>query len=97
MTKADDAFWVRQFDVGGNVPGLWFDKAHDLQLAAHVLDGVAGFIDRDFQQGQAVADDRLAAAAVAPMLRAMAAECLLKGLWLKHGGILAETATTRAS
>jgi len=90
----NDEFWNRQFDVGGNIPGLWFDVAFSLRTAADVLERFKGPHMFEFKANVRRSDyKKQSVARVQPMLLAMATECLLKALWLKYGGILAEGGT----
>ena len=88
-------FWKQQFDLGGNLAGLWGSTAFDLLTAADVLDrfkgDIRGEILKDSEQGMTqLQHERMSVFKIIAMLRAMATECLLKALWLKHGGKLAK-------
>jgi hypothetical protein len=98
--SADHEFWKRQFDTGGNLPGSWFGSAFDLLTAADVLDRFKGDLRGEILQGMdscrhdelkmtRLLWERMGVVKVSAMLRSMATECLLKALWLKHGGTLA--------
>ena len=97
MAKSSDHdFWKRQFEIGGNLPGAWFESASDLLTAVDVLDRFKGDLlgdmlsDRDRDLKTTRLFERISVHKVNAMLLAMATECLLKTLWLKHGGRLAE-------
>ena len=97
MAKSSDHdFWKRQFEIGGNLPGAWFESASDLLTAVDVLDRFKGDLlgdmlsDRDRDLKTTRLFERISVHKVSAMLLAMATECLLKALWLKHGGRLAE-------
>src|SRR5438876_7342628 len=94
-------FWKGQFETGGNLPSSWFDSAFGLLTAADVLDrftgNFLGEIVKAMSSGRhhelkmtQLRYERMSVVKVSHMLRAMATECLLKALWLKHGGMLAE-------
>src|SRR5438105_3585803 len=97
----DDEFWKRQFDLGGNLPGPWFDSAFGLLTAGDVLGQFTGDLTRETTEAMKEGDwqalkmtrrryERTSVRRVVAMLRAMAVECLLKALWVKNGGKLAE-------
>lgn len=99
--SSDHDFWKRQFETGGNLPRCWFGSAFDLLTAADVLDrfkgDLRGEIIETMRSGRHEEPkmtrrrwERMSVETVSPMLRAMAIECLLKALWLKHGGMLAK-------
>ncbi len=99
--SSDRDFWKSQFEKGGNLPLSWFLSAFALLTAADVLDGFSGDIPGEIVQAMHSGRqdelkmtrrraERMEADKVSHMLRAMATECLLKALWLKHGGILAK-------
>jgi hypothetical protein len=95
-TSSDEEFWKEQYDTGGNHPGVWFSKACSLLTAADVLDKFAGNCHKAIAENAMTGhssipksiSDRMDCASVSPMLHAMATECLLKALWLRHGGML---------
>lgn len=91
---ADDDFWKGQFDTAANMPFSWWDKAHSLLTAADVLDQFSGPVADVFsipeRYPQRLEYQQRSVIGVSAMLRAMATECLLKALWLHHGGKLAE-------
>ena len=67
----------------------------DLLTAVDVLDHFAGDIFGEILETRETRttrrqSERMSVVKIRAMLRAMAAECLLKALWLKHGGRLAE-------
>lgn len=102
MTKLDQVqFWREQYDRGGNSIERWIDKARSLLDAANVLDAFHGSLLEDLMQEteqRELSDlewQRLSVRDVSPMLLAMATECLLKALWLKQGGVLAENGAYR--
>jgi hypothetical protein len=88
---SSEEFWNRQFDVGGNLPPSWFSVAFSLQTAADVLERFKGppmwhsktAVTRSEYEQESVEG-------VHAMLLGMATECLLKALWLRYGGILAQ-------
>lgn len=99
--SSDHDFWKRQFETGGNLPGCWFGSAFDLLTAADVLDRFKGDLRGEILKAMRSGRhnelkmtrprwERMSVDKVSHMLRAMATECLLKALWLKHGGTLAE-------
>ena len=70
-------------------------RLFDLLTAADVLDrfkgDIRGEILKDSEQGMTqLQHERMSVFKIIAMLRAMATECLLKALWLKHGGKLAK-------
>lgn len=100
--SSDHEFWKGQFDTGGNQPFMWFDSAFGLLTAADVLDRFKG--DLRGEAMEATDSDRhhelkmtrlwyerMSVVGVSAMLRAMAVECLLKALWPKYGGKLADS------
>lgn len=97
MSKiSNEEFWNRQFDEGGNLPGLWFDVAFSLRTAADVLERFKGPPMFEFKTKVTRSDyEQQSVERVHAMLLGMATECLLKALWLKYGGILAEGGTYR--
>lgn len=93
---SSEEFWNRQFDVGGNNIGSWFDVAFSLRTAADVLEGFNGPPTSEIKTKVRRSDyEQQSIVRVHVMLLGMATECLLKGLWLKYGGILAKTGTYR--
>ena len=92
MSKhSSEEFWNRQFDFGGNFPGFWFDAAFSLRTAADVLEKFTGSRMFELKTKVTRSDyEKQSVKRVHAMLLGMATECLLKALWLKHGGILAE-------
>ena len=93
MAKLPDPdFWKRQFELPGNLPAAWFLSASDLLTAADVLDHFAGDIRGEIRETKMTRRrlERMSVVKISAMLRAMATECLLKALWLKHRGRLAE-------
>lgn len=102
MERRDQVhFWREQFDRGGNSVERWIDKARSLLDSADVLDTFHGSLLEELCRETEQRDlsdlecRRLSVRDVSPMLCAMATECLLKALWLKHGGVLAENGTYR--
>jgi hypothetical protein len=98
MSKGDPvAFWRKQFELGGNSVERWADKAYGLATAAKVLESFQGAIYDELmaqERGQRALTEaeyqRTSVSGVSAMLRAMAAECFLKALWLKQGNTLAK-------
>ncbi len=96
-TLSNDEFWKRQFETAGNLPHLWVGTAQNLILSANILDKFAGNYQKEIIESTKSGNprtpkkftERLGAASVGSMLLAMATECLLKALWLTHGGKLA--------
>ena len=94
MVEPMDKYWSEQdqleaYDHIGNMPVAWLREARILQVCSAnlakdcpVLNGT--WIDRDWDGVLPVESF-----GVVQMLRGMALECLLKGLWLKAGGTLA--------
>ena len=78
---------IQGFDSQCNRASDWFGKADDLLLSSKILCDKCGFLNTR-------PDDIFAGDSnilwVINMLRAMAIECLLKGVWLLSGEILAE-------
>jgi hypothetical protein len=78
---------LQGFDRKCNRASNWFDKADDLLFSSKILCDRCGFLNTQ-------PDDIFAGDSkilwVINMLRAMAIECLLKGVWLLSGEILAE-------
>ena len=78
---------IQGFDRQCNRASDWFGKADDLLLSSKILCDKCGFLNTR-------PDDIFAGDSnilwVINMLRAMAIECLLKGVWLLSGEILAE-------
>jgi hypothetical protein len=92
VAKLSDHFGKRQFEIGGNLLSAWFESAFALLTAADVLDHFKGDIRGDMLSGrhrELKTSQRTSVQKVRAMLLAMATECLLKALWLKHGGTLA--------
>ena len=92
MGKADDKFWNEIFDLGGNLPGLWYEKAIDLIIAADHL-GTFKSSPAPFKPDIRIPPlywEKRSVFVVEAMLLAMATECLLKALWLKYDGRLAK-------
>lgn len=93
--SSDHDFWKRQFEIGGNLPGAWVKTAFDLLTAVDVLDRFKGDLrgdllsDRHHELETTRLFERMSVERVGAMLLAMATECFLKALWLKHGGTLA--------
>jgi len=98
--SSDRDYWKGQFEKGGNLPHSWSLSAFALLTAADVLDGFSGDFRGEILQAMRSGRhdrtqktrrraERMEVDKVSHMLRAMATECLLKALWLKHGGILA--------
>jgi hypothetical protein len=102
MAKSSDHdFWKHQFETGGNLPGAWFGSAFNLLTAADVLDRFKGDLRGEILEAMGSGGhhelkmtrlrvERMSVDSISHMLRAMATECLLKALWLKHGGTLAK-------
>lgn len=90
------SFSERQADLtyAGNEYGLWVLKAQELLAASSFLivhcpfRNYLGKDDVKFQKSRGSIEEK--ASTIAPMLWAMAAECLLKALWLKLGNKLIE-------
>lgn len=73
------------------MPSVWWDSACSLLVGAEVLDKFSGNTLVEMKSGGPLTPqlwERMSVAKVSCMLRAMATECLLKALWLKHGGTL---------
>jgi hypothetical protein len=78
---------IQGFDRRCNSASGWFEKADDLLFSSKILRDKCGFLNTlpaDIFAG----DSKILW--VINMLRAMAIECLLKGIWLLSGEILAE-------
>jgi hypothetical protein len=95
MTMGDAvAFWRKQFELGGNDPSRWADKAYALLTAANVIDSFKGAVHEELMDGVGertlteLEYQRVSVSGVGPMLRAMATECYLKALWLQQGNEL---------
>lgn len=92
MTK----YWSEQdqlenYDNIGNMPVAWLRQARILLACSANLAKDCPFLNDTWigDRGAAVQSAELQVFGVVQMLRGMAFECLLKGLWLKAGGTLA--------
>ena len=78
---------IQGFDRQCNRASNWFGKSDELLFSSKILCDKCGFLNTR-------PDDIFAGDTkilwVINMLRAMAIECLLKGVWLRSGGILAK-------
>jgi hypothetical protein len=85
--KPPDKELIQGFDHQCNRASNWFDKADDLLSSSEILRDKCGFLNTR-------PDDIFAGDSkilwVINMLRAMAIECLLKGVWLLSGEMLAK-------
>ncbi len=92
MTKyPSDQDQIENYDVIGNLPVAWLREARILLACSANLAKDCSFLKDTFGADSvaAVHSAELETFGVVQMLRGMALECLLKGLWLKAGGTLA--------
>lgn len=83
------------FDTSGNNLDLWYWKSLALLSSAEAVENSCGQIPSNPKDEEEVVE-WMEVHGVSRMLRGMALECLLKALWLKHGGRLSDKGEYRS-
>jgi len=82
---------INNFNKVGNTPSTWEWYAENLLLSSkHLYDEHFKVDLKKIEKGETPSGEGTRLFGVIQMLRAMALECLLKALWLKGRGILAD-------